>query len=261
MKHRTFFHHYRRAPVAGNVRHRYIRMIFLESVISGLAVYAYWEAYVALACLFCIQLLPKALISGALLLRRRSAPHEMRASHGCLLAICEYVSILVGFGVFLLILHPIIFGIRQDAAWSLPWRLAVSQPSVFLTLHWFLFLGVFVAALPLLRHIQLLGVLCPGVAGLYFIATRVLEGIPHPHFSLFFPGIFVLFGFLLISTALTWFAMYLFVLATLRFRAAEDSDPTTSFTMAAARTVTSTTVGMIPLFIYGQWVGRQLMQQ
>lgn len=235
-------------------------MIFLESVISGLAVYAYWETYVALACLFCIQLLPRTLISGALVLQSKS-PNDMRASHGCLLTICEYVSILLGFGVFLLILHPIIFGIRQDAAWSLPWRLAVSQPSVFLTLHWFLFVGLFVAVLPLLRHIQALGVLCPGVAGLYFIATRVLEGIPHPHFSLFFPGIFVLLGFLLISAALTWLGMYLFVLATLRFRAAAESDPTTFFTMAAARTVTSTTVGMIPLFIYGKWVGSQLMGQ
>ena len=93
--------------------------MFRSLVSSSFAIFTYWETYVVILEYLLISLIPAALF--------RSRPGLQLGHLLLLLSLVQALGVLV----LILTLSPIIFGVSDDAAWSLPWKAAWLAPSAY----------------------------------------------------------------------------------------------------------------------------------
>ncbi len=221
--------------------------MFWESVGNGLGVLTYWETYVASLEYLVIFLVPMALFGMAM--------QKGGGSMGCLGMLLLPVLQVAAIAVFVLTLAPILFGIGEDAAWSLPWRVIAVAPGLFLKLVGVLVVSaILLAFIPFVGQVQSLQTLVLGGIALVFVLKIVKASIPElanvkvdP-----IPGFWFTVGLLIVGAAMSWVGIMVAALAVTAIGAkAEGVGQLLMFPIAAI-------FGFVPVFIYGAWLGGQL---
>lgn len=221
--------------------------MFWESVGNGLGVLTYWETYVAALEYLVILLLPMVVFG--MVMERGGG------SVGCVSMLLLPVLQVSAIAVFVLTLSPIIFGLGEDAAWSLPWQLIMKAPGLFLKLAGVLILfAILLAFIPFLGQLQSLQTLVLGGIALLFVLNIAKTSIPEfANVKIdFIPGFWFTVGLLMVGVAMSWVGtMVAAVAITVIGKKAEGVGQMIMFPIAAI-------FGFIPVFIYGAWLGSQL---
>ncbi|MGQ0503007.1 MAG: hypothetical protein ACT4P0_10455 [Panacagrimonas sp.] len=223
--------------------------MFWESVGNGLGVLTYWETYVVGLEYLVIFLVPTFFFG--------MATQTGGGSMGCLGMLLLPVLQVAAIAVFVLTLAPILFGIGDDATWSLPWRVIDTAPGLFFKLVGVLFVAALLLAfIPFFGQVQSLQTLVLGGIALVFTLQIVKAAIPelaNVKVDLI-PEFWFTVGLLTIGAAISWVGIMVAVsVATAIGSRAEGVSQLLVFPIAAV-------FGFIPVFIYGAWLGAQLKE-
>jgi len=222
--------------------------MFWEAVKDGLMVLTFWETYVGILIYFAIFIIPTMVFAIAM---------EKNEAIGCLGAIITPFIQTFASIVFIFTISPIILGISEDAAWSLPWLVLLNEPMVFLKIIGLLFIAaILIAFIPIIGQIQSLDMVVLGGLCLAFILSllnSVYPGMginqinPMPSFS-------YLAGFIVIAGISSWVGI---MAVALIVTAIEENvnETLAEYIMIPLGSV----FNFIPIFIYGSWLGNQLV--
>ena len=153
-------------------------------------------------------------------------------------------------------LSPIILGISDEAAWSLPWILLTNEPMVFLTIIGVLFVAAIrLGFIPIIGQIQSLPMVILG--GLCLAASlRLLDDVfPNMNVNLIdpIPSFSCLVGFLIIAGLVS----RLGGMAVASIAVVLEGKAHSPFPEYAIIPLASVSA-FIPVFVYGAWLGNQL---
>jgi len=223
--------------------------MFWSSIIGGLKVLTFWEVYAA-ALIFTVISVGPMFIFGLI--------GEKNEAVGCLggMLIAPVFQALATI-IFVFTLFPILLGFAEDAAWSFPWKILFSSPWPMIKASFIIIIAtIALAFIPLLGQIQSLHTFASGAISLIMvlgILHSAYPNIPVQKISIM-PGFLTIIGFLIIAGVVSWAStMLVAVIATALGDRAED------YTMLIAIPLGGV-FGFIPVFIYGAYIGQQLMR-
>jgi hypothetical protein len=228
--------------------------MFWDSVKGSLSVFMHWETYLAGLEYLAISFIPMVLLG--LLMARRNGKAEMAAGLASMFVMPVFQ--VAATVVFVLTLAPIILGLSDDAAWSLPWRLIVFAPGAFTRLLLVLLVAsVVLAFVPLLGHLKSLHVLILGAITLMFLLSpleQIQPGLISDSVE-FIPAFWFVVGILFFGGIMSWIGiMVSAILATLISLVNEDLGELFMLPVLPIGSI----FGFIPVFIYGAWLGAQI---
>ena len=155
----------------------------------------------------------------------------------------------------ILTISPIIFGLSDDAAWSLPWLLVTIAPGLFFKLVVSLILAsIILALIPILSQLQSLQTLVLGAIVLMFVLGIVNEsnsGTVIEHVDLI-PDFWFIVGLLFIGGIVSWIGLMLVALS------ADKTGMTEEDIGQLLMMPIPAILGCIPVFMYGAWLGAQV---
>jgi hypothetical protein len=223
--------------------------MFWSSIIGGLKVLTFWEVYVA-ALIFTIISVAPMFIFGLV--------GEKNGAVGCLgsMLIAPLFQALATI-IFVFTLFPILLGFADDAAWSFPWKILFSSPLPMIKASFIIIIVTIVLAfIPLLGQIQSLHTFASGAISLVMV-LRILHSA-YPNIPVekihIMPGFLSIIGFLIIAGVVSWAStMLVAVIATALGDRAEE------YTMLIAIPLGGV-FGFVPVFIYGAYIGQQLIR-
>lgn len=221
--------------------------MFWESVKDGLLVLTYWETYVSILIYFAIFIIPAMIFAVAM---------EKNEAIGCLGAIITPFVQTFASIVFIFTISPIILGVAEDAAWSLPWVVLINEPMVFLKIIGLLFLAaILLAFVPIIGQIHSLDVVILGGLCLIFILNLLNGAYPGMGINQInpMPSIGYLAGFLIIAGIASWIGRMAVALIAITIEE-NVNESLAEYIMIPLGSV----FGFIPIFIYGSWLGNQL---
>lgn len=223
-------------------------IMFWDAVLAGLKVLTYWQTYLAGLGYLAIFFLPM-LIAGMVMEESRGI-----GLAGCLGVLLLPVLQVAAMVIFVLTLAPIILGLGEDAAWSLPWKILAVAPGPF-----FEFVGVLVliaiglAFIPILGQLHSLQVLVLGAITLMFFSE--LLDIAYPGIvkgrADFIPGFWFSIGLLIIGGVMSWISMMVLAFLATALEWVGDGIGLLMFPIGSV-------LGFIPVFMYGAWLGAQI---
>jgi hypothetical protein len=223
--------------------------MFWTSIIGGLKILTFWEVYVA-ALIFTIISLSPMMIFGLI-----GAKNEAVGCLGGMLI----APIFQAFAtlIFVFTLFPILLGFAKDAAWAFPWKLLLSSPWPMIKAALIILVAtVILAFIPILGQIQSLQTVVSGAISLIMllgILHSIYPNIPVEKIHIM-PGILTIIGFLVIAGIVSWAStMVIALILTAMGEKAEDYTMLISIPLGGV-------FGFIPLFIYGSYLGQQLMR-
>jgi hypothetical protein len=220
--------------------------MFWDAVLGGLRVLTHWETYAAGLEYVAIVSLPMVLV-GALA--------EMRPGVGCLGMLFVPVLQFAGVIVFILTLAPILLGVGDAAAWSLPWRVVAIAPGAFFKLVGVLLVVTLVLAfIPIVGQLQSLHTMILGgiVLAFFLVMVDIGRGTTLTARVSFIPDLWFSIGLLLVGGALSWVALIVAGVVAVAIDPREKG-----FGLMLAFPL-GTIFGFIPVFIYGAWLGAQV---
>ena len=205
--------------------------MFMDSVLTGLKSFGYWEIYAALVEYLALYL---GLFFVASLSSRK----------GCMISLVPMLTQMLAVIVLVITISPIILGLDSDAAWVLPFKVILVEPAsvIFLMLK-LLIATVLLALIPIYGRILTFHTLLAGGIILCFVldGAGLTYGNPFPPFLVAL-GIAVLTGLLSVSSTI----ITAYVIAALKLNAVIGG---------AIIALTASLLGLIPLFIYAAWLG------
>lgn len=223
--------------------------MFWSSVIGGLKVLTFWEVYVA-ALIFALISIAPMMIFGLI--------GEKNEAVGCLggMLIVPVFQSLATI-IFVFTLFPILLGFAEDAAWSFPWKILFSAPWPMIKASLVIIVvTIGLAFIPILGQVQSLHTFAAGAIALVMvlgILRLVNPNLPVDRI-LVMPGFLTIIGFLIIASIMSWAStMLVAIIATALGEHSEE------YTMLIAVPLGGV-FGFVPVFIYGSYIGRQLIQ-
>lgn len=225
--------------------------MFWDSVIAGLKVLTFWETYVAGLMYLAIFFIPMIVV-GLIMEKNEGAG----ALTGCLSMLLMPVVQVAAMAVMILTLSPIIFGFGEDAAWSFPWELMTLEPGAFFKLVGVLVVAAIILAfIPILGQLQSLQALVLGAIALIFvlgIIDSTNPGIVKGN-VVFLPGFWFSIGLIIIGGILSSVGIMVAALVVTALDLTQEGiGQIIMFPIAAI-------FGFVPVFIYGAWLGAQIM--
>lgn len=224
--------------------------MFWESVGSGLGVLTHWQTYAAALLFLVLSLGPGVLVGLAAEKVGRTG-----GAIGCLSMLVLPLFQTFALVVFVLTLAPIILGLSNEAAWSLPWVLTVQAPKTMIMFLGKLLLVAFALAfIPGLGRIQALHTLLLGSFALALVISILSLFSPAVAAKTvhFWPGFLFMAGLLILGALMAWLGlMVAAMLSTIVETLFKGLGQILLIPIAAV-------FGFIPLFIYGAWLGAQL---
>lgn len=223
--------------------------MFWSSIIGGLKVLTFWEVYVA-ALIFTIISVGPMMIFGFI--------GEKNEAVGCLggMLIAPVFQALATL-IFVFTLFPILLGFGEEAAWSFPWKILFSAPWPMIKAAFIILLATIVLAfVPIIGQIQSLQTFVAGAISLIMVIGILHSAYPNMPVDKIhlMPDVLTIIGFLAIAGIVSWAStMLVAVIATAMGERAED------YTMLIAIPLGGV-LGFIPVFIYGAYLGQQLMK-
>lgn len=223
--------------------------MFWASVLDGLKVLLHWEVYVlGLIYLFIMYIPFYPLMFGK---------GDALEKGGCLAMILQPFFQALGSIVYVLTLFPIILGLGENAAWSIPWLLIWDAPLLILFMMVVMVVLMVISAfLPIVGRMNTFQTLISGGTVIAFMVA-ILHRF-NPDFDIsgidVVPGFLVTTGILIISAITSYIALMLSALLLMLVDKNEDGWGTLLITPLAS------VFGFIPVFIYGAWIGNQLIQ-
>jgi len=196
--------------------------MFWYSVLAGLKVLTYWETYVAGLEYLAVYLIPMAVF---LFFAKMKNAEEEGAGIGCFSIVLISILETVATTVFILTLAPIVLGLAEDAAWSLPWTLLIMAPSKFFELVGImLVVSIALVFVPILGQIHSLHTLIRGGIVLIFFLDIIVDSISPGIVERveLVPDIWFLIGLLLISAAMLWVGMIVAIAITARLETIKE---------------------------------------
>lgn len=224
--------------------------MFWESVTSGLSVLLHWQTYAAAGIFLALSMGPMLLI-GLVAMKSEAAGGLV----GCLSMLVMPALQVFALVVFVLTLSPILLGLSDKAAWSLPWAITAEEPWLVAKFVGKLLIAAIVLAfIPILGRLQSLHTLLLGSFALALVVG--LLGNINPQIAAkqvaLWPGFWFVVGLVAVGSAMAWVGMFCAALLSTAVDArAEGLGQLVAFPLAAV-------FGFIPLFIYAAWVGQQL---
>jgi hypothetical protein len=224
--------------------------MFWDSVTSGLSVLLHWQTYAAAGLFLALSMGPMALI-GIVAMKSERAGGLV----GCLSMLVMPFFQVFALVVFVLTMSPILLGLSDQAAWSLPWVLTVREPWLVSKFVGMLLIAALVLAfIPILGSVTSLHTLLLGSFALALVVG--LLGPSNPQLAAkdvaFWPGAWFVVGLVVVGSALGWIGMLCAGLVSVAVDGlAEGLGQLVAFRLAAI-------FGFIPLFIYAAWLGAQL---
>jgi len=222
--------------------------MFWSAIIGGLKVLTFWEVYVA-ALIFTIISISPMFIFGLI--------GEKNEAVGCLgsMLIAPVFQALATI-IFVFTLFPILLGFAGDAAWLFPWKILLSSPWPMIKATFIIiFVTIALAFIPLLGQIQSLHTFASGAISLVMvlgILHSVYPNVPVEKIQIM-PGFLTIIGFLAIAGVVSWAStMLVALIATAMGDKAEDYMMLIAIPLGGV-------FGFIPVFIYGAYIGQQLM--
>lgn len=222
--------------------------MFWSSIIGGLKILTFWEVYVA-AIIFTIISVGPMIIFGLI--------SEKNEAIGCLggMLIAPIFQALATL-IFVFTLFPILLGLGEDAAWSFPWKLLFSSPWPMIKSALIILLATIAFAfIPILGQIQSLHTFTSGAISLILvlgILHSAYPNIPVEKIQIM-PGILTIIGFLAIAGIVSWAStMLVALIATAIGERAEGYTTLIAIPLGGV-------FGFIPVFIYGAYIGQQLI--
>ena len=224
--------------------------MFWDSVVAGLNVLTYWEAYAAGLEYIAIVLVPR-FVMGSIMEKGERAG----AVVGCMSMIVLPILQVLAMTVFVFTLAPIILGMNDDAAWSFPWTAMFAAPEAFFKMVGMLVVAAIVLSfIPLLGQLHSLQTLILGGIALMFV-LGILEyfapGTVDRNVD-FVPGFWFSAGLLAVGGIMSWIGMM--AAALLVALVARNDESVGMLVMASVGGI----FGFIPVFMYGAWLGSQV---
>lgn len=158
--------------------------------------------------------------------------------------------------IYVLTLAPIMLGFSDEAAWRLPWAIAAAAPGSFLAL-----VGVLIAVsiglslIPVLGRSGTLNTLAVGGVVLTYLLRNLGQIYPGiiSRVTSFIPGFWFTVGLLVVSGGLSLVGTMAIGLVVVGTGMEEKGIDQLVFHPVAA------VFGFIPVFIYGAWLGGQIL--
>ncbi|MDY0282459.1 MAG: hypothetical protein RBR35_18080 [Salinivirgaceae bacterium] len=223
--------------------------MFWASIIAGLKVLTFWEVYVA-ALIFTVISVAPMVIFGLI--------GQKKEAVGCIggMLIVPVFQALATI-IFIFTLCPILLGFAEDAAWSFPWKILFSNPWSMIKASFIIIIATIALALiPLLGQIQSLHTFASGAISLIMVLDILHSAdpnIPIQKISIM-PDFLTIIGFLFIAGVISWAStMLVTVIATALGDRAEDYTALIAIPLGGV-------LGFIPVFIYGAYIGHQLIR-
>jgi len=220
---------------------------FWDSVKSALDVMTNWDTYLVVFGYLLLMLAPIVLLF--LILHKKHAL-STRNFRKLFLPAIEAVAIAGA----VLTLFPVMLGMGEKALWGFPLKVMKLFPGGFLGLLGILIiLAYLIDVIPKFRRFQSLKTFVLGGVALVFvqIALSVLNPIVDVELSYFVPGFWFAFGIILIAGVISHLGHFIFVsLARVlgnKFNVKEEVAELLILPLI-------TTLGFLPLFIYGAWL-------
>ena len=229
--------------------------MFWNSVVEGLKVLLYWEVYVAGLGYITLSMIP-IIVAGMI----GSKSESTSITLGCLSMIIVPMFQVVAMAVMILTLAPIIFGLAEDAAWSLPWQLIVMAPGAFFTLIGILVVTAIVLALIPGQLKSLHTLILGGITLTFFLGILDLlhPDIVIDHVELI-PGFWFSAGLIAIGGAMFWIGMMItMALSMVAYGMGLTKESLEQLMMFPAAATFGAIFGFIPVFMYGAWIGAQI---
>lgn len=224
--------------------------MFWESVGAGLKVLTYWQTYVAGLEYLTVFLVP--MFAFGMITQKNS---HFSGLAGCLSVVVLPVVQVAAMAIFILTLAPIILGLGNDAAWSLPWNVIVLVPGAFFKLVGILIVAtIALAFIPILGRLHSLQVVVLGGVALTFV-LGILESITPGTVKGsvdFIPGFWFSVGLLVLGGFMSWIGIVTAALALTALESVKKGIGQLIMYPVGA------IFGFIPVFIYGAWLGAQL---
>ncbi len=219
--------------------------MFWSSIIGGLKVLTFWEVYVA-ALIYTIISVGPIMIFGLI--------GEKNEAVGCLggMLITPVFQALATL-IFVFTLFPILLGFSEDAAWSFPWKILFSTPWPMIKAALIILIATIILAfIPVLGQIQSLHTFVSGAISLILVLEILHSAYPNLPIDKIqiIPNFLTIIGFLVIAGLVSWTSTML--LALLGTIWGEDYMMLIAIPLGGV-------FGFIPLFIYGAYIGQQLM--
>lgn len=241
--------------------------MFWSAIIGGLKVLTFWEVYVVALIFIVISIGPR-------LIFRLIVGEEGAEAVGCLSMLITSVFQALATIIFVFTLFPILLGFAGNAAWSawffpwkignaawlFPWKILLSSPWPMIKASFIIiFVSIALTFIPLLGRIQSLHTFASGAVSLVMvlgILHSAFPNIPVEKIQIV-PGFLTTIGFLAIAGVMSWAStmlseMLLSLIATAMGDRAEDYMMLIAITLGGV-------FGFIPVFIYGAYIGQQLM--
>ncbi|WP_412776382.1 hypothetical protein [Thalassospira lucentensis] len=224
--------------------------MFWESVFRSLSVYSHWELYASAAIYLVISFGPTV----ALVVSTEHSDNGFIT--GCLPAILMPIANTFATIFFVVNLSPIILGISDTALWQISWNLFVQSPlfilKLFLTV---VFIQFILALLPIVGRVTSLASLVSGgviLANIIRLFDASLSLDLYDRLD-FFPGFWFVVGILVVSAAM--FYVVAFVVTMSSGLARDNGAAIGQLSVIPLGAL----MGFVPVFIYGAWLGIQLM--
>ncbi len=228
-----------------------------DSFVEGLGIFAYWETYVGLA-IYTIVTFIVGLILFGLIYGGRDKPIGTLGQ--------SIVHILcVGFFVFfMLAMHPIFLGVGEDILWLFPFQAVFTAPLFFLALFGVLVVvAVVFSLIPLVNSLGVVFWLVKGAIILFAIFTWGYASIEVPVVSLesveWVPGFSLSAGIVFVAALLSLLTFAYSLVFNLAAANDDTGEMRDNFILIGMGTFPlGVILSVIPITMYGHWVGAQL---
>ena len=226
--------------------------MFGQAVVRGFLVLSFWETYVAILMYFAIAFIP--MMAGAVLAGGVGRAQEKRV--GCIRAFFVATAQSIAMTVFVLTLLPILLGTSPDATWGQPWWMLAKSPHVFLQIGWRLWIVAFaISFIPVVGELTSFTNLIVGGAALPVAMKQLAAGLDS--YAILggvnpLPDTTMIIGFVLLAGVATVLGRIIHLGTTSATgRTSEDFRGTMA-------TLVQTVIGLLPVFMYGAWLGMQM---
>lgn len=218
-------------------------MSFLDSIVAGVGVFAFWETYVAALEYAAVWMLPAIIFYT---IGERSGDS---VATGCLGMVVLAILQIIAIFIFVVTMGPIVLGLSDDAAWASPWRIMISTPSVFLKVVGILCVTNLVLSMaPFIGRLDSLHTLILSA----LVLILMIESVGANEELHYFPSFGFTAGILVVGGIASFVGAVVSALISGVFDEGEDLGILTV-------QLTSGLFGFIPTFIYGSWLGAQIL--
>lgn len=230
--------------------------MFWESVLDGFKLFIHWETYAAGILFAGLVAIPNVL--SAFVLERGGAV-------GCL-TVLVIDPVLRAFPtlIFVFTMFPILLGLSDDAAWAFPWLFLYHEPwEMFKATLLLVGASIVLGFIPLLGRMASLNVLLLGGIALVIslgVLKKVNPSLPLDRLELL-PDFIQLVGLIVISGIASWLGLLstfiaAWIVTAVASRGYFDEPDNPAVQIIAF--LIAPVFGLIPVFIYGAWLGNQL---